>query len=98
MWIIPVMASLLWCFGFFLISDGIRGTLAEMRQRCWKCGYDLTGIVEKVDRCPECGEKLGSPQAMWTATWRSNRPLIAWGAIMVLIGVGVTAVSFIWLV
>jgi hypothetical protein len=81
---------------------GVLVTLAARRARrlddhptCRRCRFDLVGLGERVEACPECGTDLTGPRAVRVGNRRAHRPLVALGAVVMLgsllIGGGVVA-------
>jgi hypothetical protein len=50
---------------------------------CWKCGYNLRGLVW-VNQCPECGESIDLTRLPWRFPWRGVAAFLATLAVVIL--------------
>jgi len=78
--------------GVAAIVFGCRGRRIDDHPLCRRCRYDLSGIGENPERCPECGRDLRSAsRGIRTGNRRRRRWAIASGIALILLAVGVGA-------
>jgi hypothetical protein len=76
--------------GSALLWIGRRGRLIDDHPYCRDCGFDLFGLPESADRCPECGSFLidahGCRRAEAVRVGRRARrsAMLAWGLALTL--------------
>lgn len=74
--------------GALLLYRGGRGVAVDDHPLCRRCGFDLTGRPEGVERCSECGADLGAPRAILIGHRATRQKLVAAGALLLVIGLG----------
>ncbi len=85
-----VVAGLALLLCLVSLVRGLRGRRVGTEPRCAKCGFDLTGLVERgTTTCPECGQKLDAPGAVMTGVRRRRRWALALAAALLVFSVGV---------
>lgn len=78
---LPFIAAILLA-GVWLVALGWRGRLLDNHPWCRKCRFDLFGLTQGVERCPECGAKLGRPRAVVLGRRRRKWVTLAAGALI----------------
>ncbi len=74
---------LLFGVGGLLVAAGWFGRRLDNHPWCVKCGHDLFGVSDST-RCAECGADLTRRRATRRGHWRKRRPLIAFGALLLV--------------
>jgi predicted nucleic acid-binding Zn ribbon protein len=91
-----ILPALLLVAGIVLTVRGLRGRRVDDHPHCRKCGFDLIGLPEGVNRCSECGADLTRPRAIREGR-RQRRPVaLVFGLsalLFVLGGIGLVAWS-----
>jgi len=89
LWIAVIAAAAL--FGALLLAVGLRGKRIDDHPVCRRCRFDLAGLsIGAPDaRCPECGRDLTSRRAIRIGRRRKRGRVIAVGASLLLIALGV---------
>ena len=89
-----IIAGLVFLLGIALLTLGLRGRRVDDHPFCRRCRYDLSGLGEKPETCPECGRDLTKRRTVRFGRRRKRPLLIAPGAALLLaglIGAGVVA-------
>lgn len=81
-----ITGTTLFSAGLVLLVLGFRGRVISDHPHCAKCGFDLFGSL-KATNCPECGNRLffGIRKSVLPQKREVRRPLIAAGAVVILI-------------
>lgn len=87
---LPLALTLL-ALSLLLLVLAFRGRTTARGHFCRKCRFDLAGL-HQPPTCPECGRDLAVPKATRPTLRRTNRPLLAVAAILLLTGVSLAAV------
>jgi ribosomal protein L40E len=72
--------------GLALLLAGLRGRRTDDHPICRRCRFDLVGLPESAEVCPECGSSLDRPKAVRVGHRRKRRGLIALGVVATLSG------------
>lgn len=83
-------------FGCVLALIGWHGRKIDDHPLCASCGFDLTGLPQRRERCPECGHELIAPTAIRIGTRAVRRRWLAVGAILLTVSVAVPMLGFWW--
>lgn len=80
------IVAILVLVGSALLAAGLAGKRIDDHPICRRCRFDLVGLPESAEVCPECGSSLGRPKAVRVGHRQRRRGLIALGAVATLIG------------
>jgi len=86
-----VHTVLIWALlatGIILLILGWRGTRRGYQPHCRKCDFNLTGLPEETETCPECGANLLSSRAKVRGKRVRRRWLMVVALLPLLIGGG----------
>ncbi|HLO40452.1 MAG TPA: hypothetical protein VK176_05460 [Phycisphaerales bacterium] len=72
--------------GLLLAVLGYRGRMCDHAPHCRSCGFDLTGVLEEVDHCPECGVTLVHERAVRWGTHLRRPWMMVSGVVLLLLG------------
>lgn len=64
-----------------------RAALPDDHPHCRRCGFDLFGLAEGREHCPECGAALSSPKAIVRGQRRVQPKVAATGVSLLFLGV-----------
>ncbi|MCW5776027.1 MAG: hypothetical protein KIS87_06285 [Phycisphaeraceae bacterium] len=78
--------------GLGAVALGLRGRRVGDAPHCRECGFDLSGIVDRAGKCPECGRSLAEGRAVVAGARRRPR-LAAAGAAAIVVGLAVGALA-----
>jgi hypothetical protein len=70
---------------------GIRGRRIDSARICRPCGFDLQGLEENCQTCPECGANLFADRAVRIGHRRRSKGPIVAGAVLVIVAMGTAA-------
>lgn len=76
---LPVLA------GIFLVRRGLRGRLIGDHPVCRRCGFDLFGLPDDQNRCPECGSDVRAASAVQTGHRRRRMGMVYTGFALLLL-------------
>ena len=74
--------------GLVLLVFGLRGRRVDDHPFCRKCRYDLSGLGERPETCPECGVDLAAHAAVRIGRRRTRPLMIAPGVLLLLLTLG----------
>lgn len=79
--------------GSYLMWRGWRGKRTHTRPVCGQCGFELTGVVERVYEggtgvCPECGADLLDEGVVQQGARRKRVGFLGVGALLMMLGLG----------
>ncbi len=90
-----VVLFILGAVGLALIARGIAGRRVGEEPRCRGCRYDLSGIRDKAESCPECGSSLSASGAVVHGLRKRLLASIAVGLLFMSASLGFVGVS-VW--
>lgn len=73
----------------FLIRRGVKGRYVGDHPHCRKCGFDLFGRPDGVNRCSECGSDLDASRAIVTGIHRRRPVALLSGVFLIIVSLAV---------
>lgn len=87
--LILVLSALVFGAGVVLVLTARRGRRLDDHPTCRRCRFDLIGLPEGSESCPECGAALDGPRAIRLGNRRMHRWRLATGLALLLLSLGV---------
>jgi hypothetical protein len=79
-----LVSIILLVLGVSLVRRGLRGSVVDDHPWCTACRFDLVGILEVRERCPECGADLSLPNSVEVGQRRRRPRMISLGVVLVV--------------